>query len=208
GGPGDKGWHPARNLTKEEVHVFVGSQEIVLDSFENWCAGLPPGHSPETVVAAASKSSSSSPAPPAGIESGDGSGEGQDSSTPEPHKYILYFDLQQLTTGGRERAFQYAMQWAQKVPQATDEVMILTGGLSLRIVRPMLPASRHLMEDLEAAREDTRAVDMWAQGEEARIQEIIDSRSPALARLYASIDYDIARRSLDNMSRLMTTFGE
>src|SRR4029450_5106059 len=27
GGPGDKGWHPARNLTKEEVHVFVGSEE-------------------------------------------------------------------------------------------------------------------------------------------------------------------------------------
>jgi|GEM_PF-3388376 len=214
GGSGGKGWHFARDLTKEQVHLFVGSQEMTLDLFENWCGAVPPGRSPDAVITASSEAGKPSPTPPeesASVQSGAGDGEGQNSSGQEPHKYILYFDLQQLTTGGRDRAFQAARQWAQKIPSSADEVMILTGGLSLRVVRPMLPASRHLMEDLEAAREDTRAVDMWAQGEEARIQEIIHAplpARPALARLYASIDYDIARRSLDNMSRLMITFGE
>jgi VWFA-related protein len=209
GGPGGKGWHFARDLTKQQVHVFVGSQEMALDLFENWCGAVGPGRSPEAVITASSEARKPSPPPEesAAVQSGAGPVEEQNSTSPEAHKYILYFDLQQLTTGGRERAFQAAKQWAQQISSFSDEVMILTGGLSLRVVRPMLPASRHLMEDLEAAREDTRAVDMWAQGEEARIQEIINTRDPALARFYATIDYDVARRSLDNMSRLMTTFG-
>jgi VWFA-related protein len=211
GGPGGKGWHFARDLTKEQVHLFLGSQEMVLDMFENWCGAVPPGRSPETVITADSKASHPSLASQGTttmLESESGTVEGQNSPHSEPHKYILYFDLQQLTTGGRDRAFQAAIQWAQKVSQSSDEVMILTGGLSLRIVRPMLPASLHLIEDLEAARQDTRAVDMWAQGEESRIQEILRTRDSSLARLYASIDYDIARRSLENMSQLMAIFGD
>ncbi len=210
GGTGGAGWHLARDLVKEKVHILVGSREIELDLFENWCSEVTPGSSPATVMTAASEGDSSSRAPsgPTTIQSREGSAEEQNSPPSEPHKYILYFDLQQLTMGGRNRAFQAALEWAKKASQSSDEVMILTGGMSLRIVRPMLPASRNLMEDLAAARDDTSAMDMWAEGEERRIEEIVNGGGPALAKLYTSIDYDIARRSLENISRLMTIFGD
>jgi hypothetical protein len=208
GGAEGGGWHFARDLSKAQVHVLVGSQEMTLDLFENWCGGTPPGQSPENPTVATSQGSRSLPVPQqenAPVQSGNGSEPSQPS---EPHKVILYFDFQQLSMGGRARAFQAATQWAEKASHSSNEVMILTGGISLRIVRPMLPASQHLMEDLTAARDDTRAMDMWAEGEQRRIQEILDGGGKALASLYTSIDNDIARRSLENMSRLMTLFDD
>ena len=211
GGPGGKGWHPATDLTKERVHVFVGNQEMDLDLFENWCAGTPGRQPTQAVVAATSEGS-----PPSTVKQGEsgtarsgvGAGEEPGSTASEPHQYILYFDLQQLRMGGRASAFKAAMEWAANSCQPSDLVMILTGGMSLRIVRPLLPASQHLMEDLTAARDDSRAMDMWAEGEERRIEEIRNGGGRPLAVLYASIDYDIARRSLENMNRLMAMFTD
>src|SRR6185436_19415688 len=64
GGPGGRAWHFARDLTKEQVHVYVGSQEMTLDLFEKSCGAGPPGRSPDAVITASSEAGTPSPAPP------------------------------------------------------------------------------------------------------------------------------------------------
>ncbi|MCI0657790.1 MAG: hypothetical protein L0170_12060, partial [Acidobacteria bacterium] len=130
-----------------------------------------------------------------------------------PQKYILYFDLQHLTLGGRNRSFRSAIDWAGKTAKAGDEVMIVTGGLSLRVVRPMSPVAGNLQADIQRAMEDFKGDDLWAEGEYGREYEVKRmlrwdrKAAEALARGYASMDQDVTRRSLENLHALMALFG-
>jgi VWFA-related protein len=243
GGAGGSGWHLARELTKEQIRVLVGGQEMALDLFENWCAGVPPGQPPSTIASATSAGSSSvatAPTTSATAESeadssppdssatvgkpsqdaksaaaaGDSTGPARPSSgSPSTRKYILYFDLQHLTLGGRNRSFRSAIDWAGKTAKAVDEAMIVTGGLSLRVVRPMSPVGGNLQADIQRAMEDFTADDLWAEGEENREYEVRrmlrwDAKAAeALAKGYTAMDQDITRRSLENMHDLMALFG-
>jgi len=240
GGAGGKGWHLARQLTKDQVRVFVGGHEMALDLFENWCAGVPPLQSSGTIASAGGSPVATAPAggsidgsisgssppdssaaagsPPQGSKSptspGDSSGNGAATPSATPsQKYILYFDLQHLTLGGRNRAFRSAMDWAEKTAKPGDEVMILAGGLSLRVVRPLLPVGDSLQEDIQHAMEDFTSDDLWAEGEWRRQEEVKTmlrwgiKAAETLAKSYATIDQDATRRSLENLHDLMALFG-
>ena len=88
--------------------------------------------------------------------------------------------------------------------------MIITGGMSLRIVRPMLPVSQRLVEDLRAARKDFSTQDLWAEGESGRFREIRSRRTReekiALSKSYASIEQSVATRVLENFRDVMAIF--
>ena len=206
-------WRRTTDLRKDQIKVLIAGKEIHLDTFETLCPGT-------TTVEAGDK------APPHPV---DGEGAAQDTGTeaaspgtagPEVHRYILYFDLENLTLAARNNAFRAAAEWAERSVKPEDEVMIITGGLSLRVARPLLPASQHLREDVQAAIQDFSSVVMWADGEgtrqdeieRARKEDLADGRPPsmgnalALANSYAAIDYDHARRGLEYARQVMATY--
>jgi VWFA-related protein len=192
-------WRRTSDLRQEQIKVVVGGKEVPLDTFEPAC-----GPAPGPVAAGEPAISTASEAP-----------QGEAQEEPEPaaadvHRYILYFDLENLTMAGRVNAFRAAEEWAGKSVLPEDEVMIVTGGLSLRVVRPLRPASSHLLEDIQAAVKDFSGVDMWADGERARRDEIARARSrrekEILANAFAAIDYDYARRGLEYMRTVLAMY--
>jgi hypothetical protein len=224
GGAGGKGWHTARDLRKEQVHLWLGSREMPLDLFENWCGGPPPGAEVSTGSGAAGSGGKSGTSLHHSDQTGTldsisgPSASGGDEEQPPSatsHKYVLYFDLQHMTQGSRGAAFHAALDWASRVARPDDEVMIVNGGQSLRVIRPLQPAADGLLAGIRKAMEDFRGVDLWADGELGRKKEVArlaawpDQRGAAvaLARSYASIDADMTRRSLDNLRDLMTLFN-
>jgi VWFA-related protein len=202
GPPGGSGWHLAPGLTQDQVHLLVGGQEISLDLFEDECPGSPPRQS-TGVQAGATPGRGSVPVP-----------EGAPPRALPDRKFVLYFDLEHLTLASRKLSFRAAIDWAAKEVKPTDEVMIVTGGLSLRIVRPLLAAGQDLQSDLRRAMQDFSSEDLWANGEDNRTEEIKHlariSRSAArgMANGYAGMDRDYTRRSLDNLNGLMTLFDK
>src|SRR5437867_1889971 len=139
-------WNRARDITRDQIDLLIGGQPTALDSFENWC-----GSGSEEAGDLASRARS--PTGPADVVS---------------HSYILYFDLEQLKLATRHAALRAAQEWARNGVRPSDKVMIVTGGHTLRIVRPMLPSTLHLSEDLEKVKTDFRVSEMWADGEAAR----------------------------------------
>ncbi|HEU5181891.1 MAG TPA: hypothetical protein VFW45_13970 [Candidatus Polarisedimenticolia bacterium] len=202
-------WRRTTDLRQEQLKVLMGGKEIQLDSFEGHCrpstgfgeatARPPDAQEAEGTAQEAQK------APPEGADT-------------EVHRYILYFDLENLTLAGRNNSFRAASEWAEKSVQPQDEVMIITGGLSLRIVRPLLPASQHLKEDIQAASADFSAVDTWADGERNRMDEVkaavkadraegrMSHQAEILADGYAALDYDVARRGLEYAHTVMAMY--
>ena len=199
-----RGWRRTTDLRQEQLKVLVGGKEILLDSFERICpsalgsvaqAETPPAPGEDGSEVATKDESAAAP-PQEGV--------------PEIARYILYFDLENLTAAGRVSSFRGALEWAEKSAKPTDEVMIITGGLSLRVVRPLVPAGEHLKEDIQAAMEDFSGVDMWADGERLRLDEISRARTwrekEVLANAFAAIDYDYARRGLEYVRQMMAMY--
>jgi len=129
-------------------------------------------------------------------------------------RYVLYFDFTHLKMVGYHLAFKAAGEWAAESVQPTDEVMIVTGGQGIRIVRPMKPASLGLQADLDSAKEGFLRTDMWAEWEGDRLMgrireiEMLSSRydRESLANSYGRVDFFRTRHSLENLARLMTIF--
>jgi len=198
----DGRWQWVPGLTRDRVQVEVKNKPVEIEVFESHCPAegeMPPDvPSPTTAQAA----------PPVGADNGDAG----------PRRFILYFDLQHLTIGGNQAAFAAARQWAQQEFRPSDEVMIVTGSLGLRVVRVMRPASQDLMEDLARAEQDYRRTAGWAEMEgdadRGRIREILEWRemnpdaqsAQGLADSYASEDFRYAHRSLTNLEALLASF--
>jgi len=218
---GRRRWRPAGELDEGQVTVQVGGELVQLEQFERHCAlpGEPPDEpqapgatSNDEMAAVADSPEKASPKPgtvPA--------------SAPEPVRYILYFDLIHLKLGGFHGSFRAAENWVEKTIRPGDEVMIVTGADALRIVRPLSPADDHILDQLALAREDYMRTDLWAEREgdanQGRIREILDQPnysppslglppSKAIAVAYASMDYNRTRRSLRNLTHMMTLFEE
>ncbi len=202
-------WRLARDLHQEQVTVLLGGSPVEIDSFENDCRWAEPagGEPPATARRDA--------------EDREGSPVANAQSPRSPNRYILYFDLEHLRLEGLRLAFMGALEWAEQVVSPIDEVMIVIGGSSLRIARPMLPASRNLAQDLQAALKDGRGALGWADGERARNEQIqeryefyLDPRgvpgaiaaAEGLSRWHARQDFSNIRRSLANLVELLTLF--
>jgi VWFA-related protein len=193
-----------RGIRKEDLLVAVSGQAVELDLFEDWCT-------------------EDRPAPDAPPRAEPAAADATTAAAPEPIRYIFYFDLLHLKLAGLHQSFRSAMQWAENVAQPQDEVMVITGGDGLRIVRPLLPASDGLVQDLASIRDRYDATLSWAEMEgdanRGRIGEIYsliqnaDPRSRSLysmaaatARSYAAEDFQHARHSIENLERLMSLF--
>jgi len=223
GGTGGRGWHLARDLRKNQVHLLVGGHEMALDVFENRC-GASPAPSEPALQASSGPASAGSAAgtqissqlfePEDTDQSADplSPGRAGSSSTSSTHKYVLFFDVQHLTQGGRNAASRSAMDWASRVPGPEDQVMIVSAGRSLRVVRPLLPVTGSLREEIGRAMEDFGNDDLWAEGEWIRIDELKRLArwnriaAESLAKEYAVIDQDRTRRAVENMRDLMALF--
>jgi len=83
-----------------------------------------------------------------------------------------------MTHNGRAAAFQAARDWARQEARPDDEVMIITAGFGLRIVRSLRPAAEGLLQDLDRVSGSPGASDFWAAGEEDRIIESKTIPSP------------------------------
>jgi len=194
---GRGGWRPARELSKDQITLLVGGKKTALDLFESRCAAAP----------------ASTPEP--GRESArEPTDSGTVAATADVVHYILYFEETHLSYVDGRRSLKAALEWAEATARPSDEVMIVVGGRGLRIVRPMLPVSRHLKEDIEAAIADFGSTDMWGNQETARIQEVLEvlrhtippDNAAALSNVYAEEAYLRARRALENMANLMSLF--
>lgn len=215
-------WQPAVGLTRDEITVWVGGEPMTLEQFDRHCG---PGEDPQLPGAEHRDEPAATPTPPADSpEWADEAPEDLPTLGPEPVRYILYFDLIHLKLGGFHSSFRAAERWIEKTVRPGDEVMIVTGADALRIVRPLRPADDHLLDELALARADYIRTDMWAEREgnwlHGRVREILDQpgSSPplipgeppikAIAVAYASMDYNRTRRSLINLTHMMTLFED
>ncbi len=205
------GWRPLRDLTVRQIEIRVGDRVMPVDLFENRCRSEPamgaqPGHD---------ATAGSSPPTPAGAAADrtttnrtatDRASPGADAG----HRFILYFDMEHLERAGRHAAFKAALAWAGRDFGARDKVMIITGGRGLRIVRTFLPAGDHLRQDLEAARDDFRASELWGAFESVRLNELEQEKNFTVRRMqanaYVQIDRSKTRNSLANLRNVMTVF--
>ena len=202
-------WHRTTDLAQSQLRLLVAGKEIPLDSFERFCPSAPPAPAKARKSKKASADSGDRPADTQSEMAAD-----DDAEPPEIRRFILYFDLENLTNAGRVNAFRAAQEWAGTSVNPKDEVMLVTGGLSLRIARPLLPASQHLQEDIVAAMEDFSGVDMWADKEQDRMEEIrlawredpSGMDADVLAGGYAHIDNENANRSLESMRQVMAMY--
>jgi len=204
------GWRRARGLGKDQITLLVGGRKTPLDLFESHCGEASDGSS-QTASTPASAAPPGAASPP---------GNANDSTTPAPSgpapdvvRYILYFAETHLSFANRRNAYRAAIEWVKATARPTDEAMIVIGGRSLRIVRPMLPISQNLIEDIEAARGDFGSTDMWENQEESRLKEIRDAAHTAgyypaktISDAYAGEAEARTRHALENMTRLMTLF--
>jgi VWFA-related protein len=204
-----------RDLRKDEVRVKVGGDPVEVEQFENTCIPGEAGGTPPTTRAASSGANPSggSAAGTAVVANGVATG-----ATAQSTHYILYFELNHMTVEGRGLAYSAAKRWAASQARPDDEVMILTGGNGLQLVRSFLPASQRLREDLEAAERDIGNADSWYDSEPARYQEILDllaeeemgeiAKGTAAARAdsYGSFEEARARHALQNMEQVLALF--
>jgi VWFA-related protein len=188
-------WVPAHGIRAEDLKVLVSGHAVELDAFEDWCPAAT-GETPEQETARSAEALAGEPDAP-------------------PVSYILYFDLGHLNVAGYNMALDAAEDWAHRVPRPEDRVMIITSGLGMRIVRPLVPAGDTLERDLTAAMRGYGS-DPWANAEISRADEIrglvlddsetAEETARALANAYASEDYFRARRDLENLQALMALF--
>ncbi len=187
----DGRWQWVPGLTRDRVQVEVRGKPVEIEVFESHCPAEGEARTPSTEANAID---------------------------PGPRRFILYFDLQHLTIGGRQATFSAARKWAQQEFLPGDEVMIVTGSLGLRVVRPMRAASQGLMEDLARAEQDHGGAAGWAElegdADRGRIREILDWKElntgarpgQSLADSYAAEDFRYAKRSLSNLEVLLASF--
>lgn len=82
-----------------------------------------------------------------------------DSDSPEPDpdgpsRYILAFAENSLSFEERHDVYRAAIRWAGEDAHPADEVMVISLGSRIRVLRRMVAASPSLAEDLETARRD------------------------------------------------------
>jgi len=208
-----RGWRPLRGLTVARIEVRVGGRLMPIDQFEDHCSA-----GPELEPPVAPDATSVSPTPGDATSSFPGSPALPDSdvnierppAAAGPHRYILYFDLEHLELAGRDAAFKAALSWADGRIEPVDEVMILTGGRGIRIVRTFLPAADHLRQDLEAAKADFSATELWGALEWLRLWELGQEKNRTVRRMqaesYARIDRSKTSNALANLRDVMTIF--
>jgi VWFA-related protein len=198
----DGRWQWAAGITRDRVKLEVGNRELEIDVFESHC---PAEGAPAPEVPAVEGDALEGTA--AGRSPADAAG---------ARNYVLYFDLQHLSMAANQTAFAAARQWAQQDFHPDDQVMIITSGLGLRVVRFLTPASDNLLEDLDRAEQDYGLTAGWAEGEgnfdHGRVHEIREwqehnegaNASQSLADSYAADDYRYARKSLTNLEVLLS----
>jgi VWFA-related protein len=224
-------WQRATDLRKEQVTVKVGGNLVTLDVFENRCGSPAAGVVTAEAPRPERPEGRTARATPGAEAGGDMASEGDPPPVePSPVRYILYFDFTHLRLGGYHTAFQAAVEWAESEVQPSDEVMVVTGDRTLRIVRPLRAGAEGLRADLLKAKEDFMRTEMWAEWEgvegngRGRIGDIqaseavMPSRNPAgyagpdagnaIANSYAEMDRQRTVRSMRNLSTLMTLFEE
>lgn len=202
---GKRGWRPDRDLRKNQMVVAVGGRHMELEVFENWCRPEPAAPASET----STPDASSPPLNVADVRPEPASGGGPIPPTETtPLRYILYFDLTHLKVESFHLSLKAAKRWIQETILPGDEVMIVAGGTMLRIVRPLAPASSGILEDLQLMETIFQGTDMWAEWEGdsnfGRIREVLDT--PGMAPIYAAMDFNRTKRSLQNLEVLMGLF--
>ncbi len=191
------GWRPLRDLRREQVTVLVGNRAVELELFENHCAeGDEPGAGGQTVDAS----------PP--------TMEASPEFEPEEVRFIIYLDMSRLTLEGWRLSLKALRKWADTSVRLEDPVMIAVAKIGgLRVIRPFLPASRHLHEDIEATMEAGRTDEFWSEWMESRQRAAGDDYAfsgsiaggGSLAALFAEESLQ-NQRALKNLRDAMTLF--
>ena len=194
----------APGITRDDLLVIVRGKQVPIELFEDWCPSVPP-----TAVEVRKAERAGEPSPAR--------------EDLEPLRYIVYFELGHLSLEGLNRAFDAALEWVRTI-RPEDEVMVVSAGQSLRIIRMLRPASEGLEADLLAAMRDYGLTGGWAEGGVGRAAEIDglagqgstlpgmegvgdpDASATNLATNYAQMEFSSARRALENMKSLMVLF--
>lgn len=180
---------PLEGVRAADLQVQVDGQVVELDQFEDHCGAR------------------SAPAAPGATSPETPSDQGG------PRRFVLYIDLSWIDQGSLVLATDAARSWAGSLdPDA--RVMIVLASRRLRVVRPFLPASEHLKEDLDAALEEAMSAYLWTAWREARASETAGQQSvrggmigppPAATAFRAEAELR-TQRTWSRMDLLMTLF--
>lgn len=211
----EKHGRQVRDLRRDEVRVRVGGDPVEVEMFENTCIPEKANANQATTRAA---NSGANPSGGSAAETAAVAEEPSTDATAGATHYILYFELNHMTVEGRGLAFGAAKRWSASQAKPDDQVMILTGGNGLRLVRSFLPAAQQLREDLAAAERETGSADSWYDSEPARYQEILDllaqeaagevagGTAAARADSYGSYEEARARHAMRNLEQVLALF--
>jgi len=188
-------WRRTPGISQEQMTVRLAGAEVELELFENHCTGTAPGTATAPATTGAEATSTGEAAPDS-----------------EPVRYVVYLDLTRLSLEGLQTSFKSLLHWADNTVRPEDEVMIVVAHWGLRIVRPFLPASQHLPDDLRAAVGMSRKSEFWIERLASRLKEAKNDLkfSGSLAggsRLgLAAEEYIHQQRSMKNLRDAMSLF--
>jgi VWFA-related protein len=134
-------------------------------------------------------------------------------SLPKP-SYLLYFDQVHLTLSGRQRSLDLAREIVEQlVGGGSARAMVVSSARSVDIVEPLTDDAQRLVAALERLEHDRDQWDLYAETEDARVRDIVDTLNDG-----ANVEGAIARarsyqkeevwRTTRSMRRLGATLGQ
>jgi hypothetical protein len=182
-----------RGITAKDLVLYVGEHEIQGLIVDTACG--------DPSIARESPTQEGAPAPPA--------------ARPRA-TFTFFFDQPHLTTAGRSRALETSTDLINRLIVNGARASIVSSAKRLDTIVPLTENREKLLAGLERLRNDPSQQDSYAEGERARVLEILDVFThstarrcpPLIAKAYARDEFLVARRSTERLAIAVGALAE
>jgi len=204
----DRDGHAVRGLSRKDFRVRLDGKDWPVESVDDLCAcgdpaateDLPAGTAPGTGITSTR-----------GVASGDLSSTVPAPAPEEPAQFILYLDLIQLQTNGRDASIKAAGQWVEEVMKPGDHVMIVGHAttMGLRVIAPFTTDRAALRAALETTAVDRAFVDpfpsfLWSRQKDCLDgHPLVPNREHPFCVSHVAEEYHFGRRSLESLRQFL-----